>query len=69
MGIGPVMLDVAGTVLTSEDKARLLNPKVGGVILFARNYESTRQLTGLTASIHALRSPPLLIAEIGRAHV
>ena len=62
MGIGPVMLDVAGTVLTSEDKARLLNPKVGGVILFARNYESTRQLTGLTASIHALRSPPLLIA-------
>lgn len=62
MGIGPVMLDVAGTVLTSEDKARLLNPMVGGVILFARNYESARQLTELTSSIHALRSPPLLIA-------
>ena len=62
MGIGPVMLDVAGTVLTPEDEARLRHPLVGGVILFARNYQSTRQLTELTSSIHALRSPPLLIA-------
>jgi len=62
MGIGPVMLDVAGTVLTPEDEARLRHPLVGGVILFARNYESPRQLVELTASIHALRSPPLLIA-------
>jgi len=62
MGLGPVMLDVAGTTLTPEDEARLSHPLVGGVILFSRNYESTRQLTALTASIHALRSPPLLIA-------
>ena len=62
MGIGPVMLDVAGTYLTPEDEARLRHPLVGGVILFSRNYASTRQLTELTASIHALRSPPLLIA-------
>jgi beta-N-acetylhexosaminidase len=62
MGLGPVMLDVLGTTLTAEDEARLRHPLVGGVILFSRNYESTRQLTALTASIHALRSPPLLIA-------
>jgi beta-N-acetylhexosaminidase len=62
MGIGPVMLDVAGTVLTAEDEARLRHPLVGGVILFARNYQSPRQLAELTASIHALRSPALLIA-------
>ena len=62
MGLGPVMLDVAGTTLTAEDEARLRHPLVGGVILFSRNYASTRQLTELTASIHALRSPPLLIA-------
>jgi beta-N-acetylhexosaminidase len=62
MGLGPVMLDVAGTRLTPEDEARLKHPLAGGVILFARNYESPSQLCELTAAIHALRSPPLLIA-------
>lgn len=62
MGIGPCMLDIAGTTLTAEDEARLRHGLVGGVILFARNYESPSQLAQLTASIHALRSPPLLIA-------
>ncbi len=62
MGLGPVMLDVAGTKLTPEDEARLGHPSVGGVILFARNYESPGQLAQLTVAIHALRSPPLLVA-------
>lgn len=62
MGLGPVMLDVAGTRLTPEDEARLRHPLVGGVILFARNYESPGQLTELTTAIHALRTPSLLIA-------
>ena len=62
MALGPVMLDVLGTVLTAEDEARLSHPLAGGVILFARNYVSPRQLAELTASIRALRSPPLLIA-------
>lgn len=62
MGIGPVMLDVAGARLTPEDVERLCHPLVGGVILFARNYESPRQLLELTTAIHALRTPPLLIA-------
>ncbi|MBI5005533.1 MAG: beta-N-acetylhexosaminidase [Nitrosomonadales bacterium] len=62
MGNGPVMLDVLGKRLTAEDEVRLRHPLVGGVILFARNYESPGQLAELTASIHALRTPPLLIA-------
>ena len=62
MSIGPVMLDVAGLTLTAEDETRLCHPLVGGVILFSRNYQSLRQLTELTAHIHSLRSPPLLIA-------
>jgi beta-N-acetylhexosaminidase len=62
MGLGPVMLDVAGLTLTEEDRRRLSHPLVGGVILFARNYESVRQLAGLVSSIQALRAPPLLIA-------
>lgn len=62
MGLGPVMLDVAGKQLTPEDEARLRHPLVGGVILFARNYESPSQLMELTAAIRAVRTPPLLIA-------
>jgi beta-N-acetylhexosaminidase len=56
------MLDVLGTQLTPEDEVRLHHPLVGGVILFKRNYESPAQLVELTAAIHALRTPPLLIA-------
>ena len=59
---GPLMIDVAGTEITSEESERLCHPLVGGVILFARNYVSTPQLSDLCAAIHALRTPPLLIA-------
>lgn len=62
MGLGPVMVDVLGKTLSAEDEARLKHPLVGGVILFARNYESPGQLQELTAAIHELRSAPLLIA-------
>jgi beta-N-acetylhexosaminidase len=56
------MLDVVGTALTADDIKRLQHPLVGGVILFKRNYENNAQLKALTASIHAIRQPPLLIA-------
>jgi beta-N-acetylhexosaminidase len=59
--LGPVMMDVGGHVLTAEEKETLLHPLVGGVILFARNYDSPDQLRALTAEIRALRSPALLI--------
>ncbi len=61
MLLGPVMGDVAGLELTADDQNRLMHPLVGGVILFARNYENPQQLKRLTASIHALRTPHLMI--------
>src|SRR5215210_2295880 len=60
--LGPVIIDVAGTALTEEDRRRLLHPLTGGMILFTRNYESPEQLAHLTAEIHALREPALLIS-------
>ena len=59
---GPLMIDIAGTELTEIERQRLCHPLVGGLILFARNYASPEQLSRLTAEVHALRSPPLLIA-------
>jgi len=59
---GPVMLDIESTILTDADKARLLNPLVGGVILFSRHFENREQLTYLAKQIHRLRRPKLLIA-------
>lgn len=60
--LGPVMGDVAGLELTAEDMSRLQHPLMGAIILFARNYQSPDQLKQLTASIHAIREPALLIA-------
>jgi beta-N-acetylhexosaminidase len=59
---GPVCVDLPGTTLTEDDRARLRHPRVGMVLLFSRNYESPAQLRALCDEIHALRQPPLLIA-------
>ncbi|WP_151446268.1 beta-N-acetylhexosaminidase [Lacisediminimonas profundi] len=59
--LGPVMLDVVGTKLDQDDLRRIADPLTGGVILFARNFESRRQLVELTRAIHAAR-PGVLIA-------
>jgi beta-N-acetylhexosaminidase len=62
MPLGPLMVDVEALELGRADLQRLLHPLAGGVILFARNYESPEQLAQLTRRIHALRSPALIIA-------
>jgi beta-N-acetylhexosaminidase len=62
MSIGPVMVDVQGLELTSEERELLQHPAVGGVIMFSRNYDCAEQLQQLASEIHHLRQPPLLIA-------
>lgn len=60
--LGPLMIDIAGTTLSDLDRERLCHPLVGGIILFSRNFTDLGQLSALTADIHALRTPQLLIA-------
>lgn len=62
MSLGPLMVDVAGTELSSEDREVLSHPSVGSILLFTRNYRSLAQVAALTAAIRALRTPHLLIA-------
>ena len=52
----PLIIDVAGTKLVKADRQRLKNPLVGGIILFARNWQDRAQLGALCASIKSLRS-------------
>ena len=56
----PLIIDIAGTALTDDDRQRLAHPLVGGLILFARNWQSRAQLSQLSADIKRLR-PDLLI--------
>jgi beta-N-acetylhexosaminidase len=56
----PVILDIAGTVLTADDRRRLAHPLTGGMILFGRNWVDRRQLVELTSEIKTIR-PDLLV--------
>ncbi len=62
MSLGPLMIDLAGTTVTAEERELLHHPLVGGVILFARNYLNPAQLSALVEQVHAERAPPLIVA-------
>ncbi len=62
MTIGPLMIDVEGLTLKSEDIKRIVHPLVGGLILFTRNYKDTVQLKTLIDTIRKIRGHDFLIA-------
>lgn len=57
----PLVIDIAGTRLSTQDRKRLQHPLTGGLILFSRNWVDREQLTLLCADIKAER-PDILIA-------
>ena len=59
----PLIIDVAGLILTKTDRERLKHPLVGGMILFARNWESREQLTRLCREIKSLRQDLLICVD------
>lgn len=59
----PLIIDVAGTSLTAADRRRLAHPLVGGIILFARNWQDRAQLLALTAAIKAVRDDLLICVD------
>jgi beta-N-acetylhexosaminidase len=62
MSLGPLMVDLQALEVSDEEREIMRHPLVGGVILFARNYANTEQLTQLVRDIHAARTPRLIVA-------
>lgn len=60
--MGPLLVDISGTTLTSDDKQLLQNPLVAGVILFSRNFENQAQLSELVKEIRSSSRERLLIS-------
>jgi beta-N-acetylhexosaminidase len=56
----PLIIDVAGLSLSKIDRQRLRHPLVGGLILFARNWQDRKQLAKLCRQVKKVR-PDLLI--------
>ena len=57
-----LMIDIAGTQLSDEDKSLICHPWVIGVVLFTRNFTSVSQLQQLVQDIRALQSREIIIA-------
>ena len=59
----PVVLDIEGLTLSDADRRRLAHPLTGGLILFARNWQSRVQLTALCAEIKSIRPDVLICVD------
>jgi beta-N-acetylhexosaminidase len=59
----PLIIDIAGLSLSRIDRQRLEHPLVGGLILFARNWQDRAQLTALCREIRKLRSDLLICVD------
>ena len=57
------MMDLAGVRLTQQEIEQIKHPKVGGLILFTRNFESKAQLIELVRSIRAVRTDLLIAVD------
>ena len=59
----PLIIDIAGLKLTPKDRRRLKHPLVGGIILFARNWQNREQLSTLCRDIKQIRKDLLICVD------
>jgi beta-N-acetylhexosaminidase len=57
------MIDVSGLTLTEAEKNQLINPNVGGIILFTRNFETRTQIKTLISEIRKFNSNLLIAVD------
>lgn len=61
--LGPLIADLDGIELSQLDKEVLIHPKLGGLILFSRNFESQEQLSALIRCIREERENLVLCVD------
>ena len=59
----PLIIDIEGASLSKLDRQRLQHPLVGGLVLFARNWQDRAQLSALCRSIKQLRADLLICVD------
>jgi beta-N-acetylhexosaminidase len=59
----PLIIDIAGLSLSQLDRRRLRHPLVGGIILFARNWQDRSQLTRLCRAVKSVRRDLLICVD------
>ena len=60
---GRIMIDVAGTSLSLEDKHLIANKNIGGIIFFSRNYVSLEQIRNLVNEIKSVKENILFAVD------
>ena len=60
---GRIMIDVAGTSLSQEDKQLIANKNIGGIIFFSRNYVSLEQIRNLVNEIQSVKESILFAVD------
>lgn len=58
-----VMADLEGTQLSESERNLLQHPLLGGIILFARNFDNPKQLRALTHAIKQVRDDVLIAVD------
>jgi beta-N-acetylhexosaminidase len=59
----PLILDIAGTTLSKQDRKRIAHPLTGGIILFQRNWQDRAQLLALCEEIKSIREDVIVCVD------
>ncbi|BBB22403.1 beta-N-acetylhexosaminidase [Abyssogena phaseoliformis symbiont OG214] len=60
---GPIMMDLSGLTLTTQEKQQLKKSSIGGIILFGRNFESIEQVALLIKNIRQVNKNLLIAVD------
>ncbi|MCH9643988.1 MAG: beta-N-acetylhexosaminidase [Gammaproteobacteria bacterium] len=63
MTTASAIIDIEGCSVSQEEQELIQHPSIAGIILFARNYQDTKQLKALTRQIKAINNKLLIAVD------